>query len=313
MLSPRNPHRDIGLRVLDKLAGSPFDTLPKFDVSFKLNPSPAHIFRDLHQQATPRYRNQLLDFDDDNDRFLDLVTGWVAIAHDIGTDVTQKYQTLYSASDIPATQGGLGASKVQFPAFFNEADVMLRNDDSGKPRLVTTLSPAGSITDPHIDGTGSGLCLFEVFGLKLLFTWPASAPNLKWMEDRHGIKRGPLKLSQAIDEMSGMSVTPLEGHKGVLLDPGMIHAVMSVENSAISGWDFVKSAWLRSDDVRRQMLWEGDLAKKQENGLLDHDSYNIRRYLEEDLKLWQSLGEKLDDEKAAESVRTLISSVRAVM
>lgn len=288
----------------------PLRSLPTETVLFDSNLSPAHIFRDLHAQDKPRYRNQLLDSDDDDVTFLDFVAGWVALAHDHSVDVTEHFQNPYSASHIAATSNGLGSCGVQCPAYLLDDDVVRPMDIGNRPKLTTTISPAGSITDPHIDGTGSGAFLFQLFGTKLLFTWPASSENLEWMNTQHGIKKGPLKLSQAIEEMSQMCVTGLTSHQGVILDPGMIHAVMSPNNSAIAGWDFVNATWMDSGDVERQMLWEAGLARKQKSGMLG-DVYSLSRYLEEDLVLWDLLAKT--NEKRRDSIQAMINKVRDAM
>jgi hypothetical protein len=293
-LSTENPHRQLGLEILNKLQQLQFDSLPTSELAFNASLSPAHVIRDLSAQQRPRYRNQLLDADNDNDdaMFCDFVAGWVALANDPGADVNDICQTPFAASDIPSSERGLDTCGIQYPEMFNDPDICVRPvafaSNLRTFRLATTISPAGSITDPHIDGTGSGLLLLELFGTKVLFTWPASTENLRWMDNQHGIKRGPLKLLRAMDEMSQMCVNVLTAHKSVELAPGMIHAVISPNNSAISGWDFINARWLLSSDVQRQMLWEVALAKKQKEGLLG-DRYNMQRYLEEDIELWNLL------------------------
>jgi hypothetical protein len=313
-LSLTNPHRKLGLEILDRLQQLQFGSLPTGNLAFSSSLSPAHIIRDLYVQQKPRYRNQLLDIDEDKALFCDFVAGWVALAHDPAADVTDVSQTPYAASDIPASDQGLEACGIQRPDIFNDMDICVRpidlTDEFSKPRLTTTLSPAGSITDPHIDGTGSGLLLLQLFGTKILFTWPASSENLKWMNDRHGIKKGPLKLLQAIDELTEMCVNVLNAHESVELAPGMIHAVMSPNNSAIAGWDFVNARWLLSKDVERQMLWESGLAKKQQDGILG-ERYNLRHYLHDDVDLWDLLGRRGGVHK--ERIQALTDTIRASM
>ena len=313
-LSPRNPHREYGLKILHRLQQLHFNSLPISNLTFSPSLSPAHVIRDLSEQHQPRYRNQLVDEDDDDATFCDFVAGWTALAHDSAADVTDLSQVPFAASDIPASQRGLHSCGIQRPKFFDDEDICVRpvnfGDLNSEPKLTTTISPAGSITDPHIDGTGSGLFLVQLFGTKLLFTWPASSENLQWMDDRHGIKKGPLKLLKAIDEMSGMHVTPLTAHQSVELAPGMIHAVMSPNNSAIAGWDFVNATWLESHNVQRQMLWEAGLAKRQKDGLLS-SRYNISRYLSDDLALWNSLRKRQGAHK--EKIQALLELIQAAM
>ena len=302
---------------MDKLSLLEFGELPTATVQLQREVSPAHIFHDLYHQTHRRYRNQFLDIDVDTLLFFDFVAGWVALAQDAGADVTDPAQIPYSASDIVALTAGLGRCGLEPPEPLRQSNVVVRpnespNSNSG-PRLTTTLSPIGSISDPHIDGCGTGLYLVQLFGEKILFTWPASASNLRWMEDRHGIKRGPLKLLEAMDELSGMSVNLLQKFESVELEPGMIHAVISLSHSAIAGWDFVNASWLENMNLQRQMLWEAGMAKKQKLGQLS-DRYSMVRYVREDIKLWE-LVETLSDPGTGigESVRRLLKSIREAM
>jgi hypothetical protein len=312
-LSPRHPHRAFGISILERVRHLEFGALPQYEVVSVTNPTPAHIFRDLYAQTKPRYRNQLLDVDQDDAMLCDIVAGWVALAHDIRADVTEPAQIPFAASDILASERGLDTCGIKIPECLLTEDVAIRpvtfEDPGSNPRLTTTITPAGSITDPHVDGTGSGLFLFQLFGTKILFTWPASSHNLEWLEAIHGIKRGPLRLSNAVKEMTQMCITVLTRKQSVVLAPGMIHAVMSPNNSAISGWDFVKAEWLATGDVQRQMVWEAKMVNKQEAGALGHVAYNIRRYITDDLKLWELLGTKLDGEKA-EPIHAMVDLVR---
>jgi hypothetical protein len=239
------------------------------------------------------------------------------LAQNAGADVTDGVQTPYSASDILALPDGLGRCGLEPPEPLCHPNIIVRpnespNSNSG-PKLTTTISPIGSISDPHIDGCGTGLFLVQLFGEKLLLTWPASAHNLQWMEDRHGIKRGPLKLLDAIDELTGMSVNLLHKFESVELEPGMIHAVMSLSPSAIAGWDFANTSWLNNSDLARQMLWEAGMAKRQKLGDLS-DRYNMGHYVEEDIKLWE-LVETFSDPGTGigEAVRRLLTSIREAM
>jgi len=42
----------------------------------------------------------------------------------------------------------------------------------------------------------------------------------------------------------------------VMMEPGQIHAVVSPVNSAVTGWSFVLSDWLRSRKLSEMMNWE---------------------------------------------------------
>jgi hypothetical protein len=68
--------------------------------------------------------------------------------------------------------------------------IFIRKDREGNPRLTTTVTPAGQITSPHIDGTLMGSFLVALFGFKVVFEWPPTAHNLQWMSSRHCVNRG---------------------------------------------------------------------------------------------------------------------------
>jgi len=101
----------------------------------------------------------------------------------------------------------------------------------------------------------------------------------------------------------------LKARQTVKFEPGMIHAVMSPNNSAIAGWDYVKGEWLEAEHVQRQMLWEAGLGKQQKLGLLAGDLYDLTRYLDGDLELWSLLAAK--DNKHKESIQSMIETIRA--
>jgi hypothetical protein len=308
------------LDILTKLLDLSLESQPAFQVSFSSKlPSPAHVFRDLYEQHTHNrsefrhYRNQLLDRDDEDTTFADFAAGWVALADKMNADVKDPSQTPYSVSNVLASPSGIAGCGLKLPSFLSHSNVCVRpldfNNVNGPPHITTTISPAGSITDPHIDGSGSGAALCQLFGTKLVLTWPASSENLKWMEDRHGIKEGPLKLLSALDEMSDMRVTTLFASQCMILDPGAIHAVLSLDNSAISSCDFVDATWLESDNVERQMLWEAELVNKQRKGLLKPNLYDIWGYLEQDLNMWSTLALKSGD--PGNRIKALIESVKS--
>jgi len=316
-LSPRHPHKSYGSNILDLLAHQKIDTLPKSKISFQIPPSPGHIFHDVTAQgSTVRYHNQFQDLDCKDIGFCDFVAGWASLADDPSTDISQRSLTPYSASDILAScEKGLASCSVTLPKFFHDIDVAARRvhseDPSSEFRLTTTITPAGSITDPHIDGSGSGLLLFQLFGTKVLFTWPSSVRNLHWFEPRHGLRQGSLILDRAIQELSGLRLTILERHEVVELAPGMIHAVMSPNNSAISGWNFVRANWISLQAVQRNMLWEAELVRRQMVEGWDH-VYNLEDYLNDDLRLWETLAlrQASSNPALARRIRALIRLVR---
>jgi hypothetical protein len=60
-----------------------------------------------------------------------------------------------------------------------------------------------------------------------------------------------------------VSVCPFP-RQGVWMDPGMLHAVMAVTCSCVTGWKFVDMKRIEDDDcVRRIMNWELELLRRR--------------------------------------------------
>ena len=89
----------------------------------------------------------------------------------------------------------------------------------------------------------------------------------------------------------------------------MIHTVMSSNNSIIADWNFIKTAWLVTDDVQRQMFWEATLVKEQRKDPSSH-LYDLQTYLDDDLKLWELLGTKLDEDRRTQ-IGAMVDLIRA--
>jgi len=92
-----------------------------------------------------------------------------------------------------------------------------------------------------------------------------------------------------------MKVTILSAGDGVVMQLGMIHAVISPTMSAIAGWEFVDSAWLKDDNIKAAGVWEVEMIKdRQKNpcvpfeptqGMLDGVLFGV--------EMWKCLWEKL--------------------
>jgi len=95
-----------------------------------------------------------------------------------------------------------------------------------------------------------------------------------------------------------LKVTILSPGVGVKLWPGMIHAVLSPNNSAIACWEYVDAQWLENDDIEKGGLWELDLLGKRERAKLpvDEKVENMYRQLRYGVSLWRCLQEQLIEE-----------------
>ena len=85
-------------------------------------------------------------------------------------------------------------------------------------------------------------------------------PEVEYLICRSLVTR-PKDLVEAIENMTGLRVSVLFRGEGIYIGPGVPHAVISINNSAISGWDYVDSNWIDDDTVRMRMGWEHDLMR----------------------------------------------------
>ena len=45
--------------------------------------------------------------------------------------------------------------------------------------------------------------------------------------------------------------------------PGMVHAVLSAENSAVTGWHHMRKKWLENGVYKEMLEWEMDIVEKR--------------------------------------------------
>src|SRR5947207_3277229 len=106
------------------------------------------------------------------------------LAHDISASPVKPRMAAMSALDIPASRSGLLVCGIQLPSFLQSAYVLVRDDGSEEPspHLSSVVTPAGTITDIHQDGSIIAAVLFVTLGTKVLLTWPATPENLDFYE-----------------------------------------------------------------------------------------------------------------------------------
>jgi len=140
--------------------------------------------------------------------------------------------------------------------------------------------------------------LVQLYGYKVLLSWPGSQTNRDYFGDFHGVVGHDLQILEAVERMSGLKVTILSPGVGVKLWPSMIHAVLSPNNSAIACWEYVDAQWLENDDIEKGGLWELDLLAKRARAELrvDEKVENMYRQLKYGVSLWRCLEEQLIEE-----------------
>ena len=168
----------------------------------------------------------------------------------------------------------------------------MRMHKDGCPLLYSVITPAGTITCPHCDNTGSGHIILLTYGIKLVLWWDCDPEVLKYYGDIHCLKKGQLSLN-AVKTWPGLKWAILdEPGQYLIMEPGQIHAVLSPVNSAVSGWSFAISDWIENGKLGKMMDWEMTLVEKRlENPEIGFDSPFISggpvETMSNDLELWE--------------------------
>jgi len=154
--------------------------------------------------------------------------------------------------------------------------------------MDATITPAGTISEPHIDQAGSGSFLIQLLGRKIFVIWPPTPKNLEWFSEMYGLHHGPI-FELALEHLEQPQCVIFEQGQFDILPPGYIHGVLSAENSAIAGLPVVHSS-LKSDAIIA-MEWESKVLEKRKMGVpLEKSTVeDIENGLKEDRHLWNEL------------------------
>jgi hypothetical protein len=103
-----------------------------------------------------------------------------------------KYETPFVAMDVPCvSDNGLVGCMVGRPFELMEEGVMVSKSEDGRIyHFISVLTPAFTISRPHIDSYGRGQVLLVVYGLKLLPWWDDSEALRELFAELHGASKG---------------------------------------------------------------------------------------------------------------------------
>ena len=175
-------------------------------------------------------------------------------AHDPYDPVTKPY----CIWDLSLKPGGTLASSISIPQQYQHGYVFRESKD-GAPDISATITPPGTISEPHMDQTGSGTLLIQVLGRKLFIVWPPTQKNLSWFSNKYGLHSGTI-FEAALEALEMPYCLLLEQGDYSLLRPGHIHGVLSATPSAIAGVPV----------VHHDLRLEGELLMEWESKLRDH-------------------------------------------
>ena len=105
-----------------------------------------------------------------------------------------------------------------------------------KPSLKSVITPARWVTNVHLDFMFSGVITLILFGHKVFFFWPSTAHNLEYFRkhERTGGKTGG--LDKAVTQMTGGWMRFFKEGDAFYNPAGQLHAVLSLSDSAITGY-----------------------------------------------------------------------------
>ena len=253
-LHDMHPSKPQGTEIIKFLMRS--ENLEKYvepeTLALRFPPTEAEIFEDLDGHT--RFFNHLSGDHDDGLNWKDFLMGWGAMRN-FGDPTLENHTPLVAFDVVGYSDLGLSRCIVNLPLELEKENVHVRQDEEGKPYLVSVITPAGSITSPHCDNTGSGHVILGSYGTKLVVWWDTSDILLKNFGDIHCCKKGEVTVG-AVKTWPGLHWTILQTGKYLIMEPGQVHAVVSPENSAVSGWSFISLEWLKSGVIERMMGWE---------------------------------------------------------
>ena len=249
-----HPSKYIGLQIIEHVFthALPNEVKPQ-KVELKYPPTEAELFEDVMTHTC--FFNHLSGETDPKFGWTDFWKGWGAM-RDCGNPLIQSH-TPFVAFDVISHPGnGLSRCIESKPKILERGDVQMRMRSDGSPLLYSVFTPAGTVTSPHCDNTGSGHVIMLSYGVKLVFWWDSSPAVLEEFSRIHCLRKGEHSVN-AVKTWPGLKWAILqEPGEYVVMEPGQIHAVVSPVNSAVTGWSFVMSDWLENGKLSEMMDWE---------------------------------------------------------
>ena len=198
-----------------------------------------------------------------------------------------------SAWCVPATEEGMG----KFDLTFSELqEPYLPVRIGTRTAFDATTTPPGNVSDLHIDHTGLSVYITAVSGCKLVLVYPPTRQNLSIFEPFH-VKSNPVLLWSALSDQSGLEglqIVVLREGKGIRLQPGAIHCLVSAGWASVGGYAVAEYSAL--DMAASAMRWEFEALKRreEEHGKgTPNSAKEMKRVLKDDYELWLQLAQEL--------------------
>ena len=212
--------------------------------------------------------------------------GWMHMA-DKGDPIEG---TPYVAMNVECvSDNGLQECIGDVPKSLKGEDVMVCLTEDGMSfSLTSVITPAFTISRPHLDDCGRGQVLLCVYGVKLLFWWEDSIELRKLFAEIHASSKGDYTRT-AVRTWPGLRWTILHVREYIEMIPGTVHAVLSAENSAMAGWHHMRKQWLENGIYREMLHWEMEIVEKRIKVIneTEENPNKIIDTIEKEMKHWQ--------------------------
>jgi hypothetical protein len=247
-------------------------------------PTVKHIMEDVTNDET--FNHAITMEKNENVDMKKFLQGWLHMG-----DTGDPIQGVpYVAMDVQCvSEGGLQGCIGGLPKSLQGNDIMVCLTEDGKSvSLTDVITPAFTISRPHIDGSGRGQVLFCVYGKKFLFWWEDSDELRKEFGEIHGSSKGDYTRT-AVRTWPGIRWTILHVGEYIEMIPGTTHAVVSAENSAVAGWYILRKKWLEDGVYERMLLWELDIVEKRIKVIneAEEDPNTILDTIEMEMEHWK--------------------------
>ena len=267
---------------------------------------------DIFEEASASGRYFFSPSDDSEGTVDDFKQGWI-VAAEKGSPLPHHSKDYVGSNVISISGKGLSRCKMTW-SNRKEPEIFVKKQKNGENILYNVLTPAGHMTGPHMDNSGSGHDLGVSFGSKLILFWQPSEKVLEDYKLMHGLNRGNL-TANCVKCWPGLHWVILRTGESIVISPGIIHAVLSADNSVASGWNFLNSEWICNGSMKVMVEWELKVIEERwtEKGSLKKSLYGrhgILNSLKQDMNMWKDwMNTSLKNDEIMKDLRDLINLV----
>lgn len=180
----------------------------------------------------------------------------------------------------------------ELPAELQAEGIFCKSREDGSALLYSVVTTGPCISPPHSDGSGSGHIILQSYKMKLVIWWDVTDEILEKYSRLHCRNIVGDPTLTAIRTWGEFHWAILKPGEYLCMKPGQIHCVVSSVNSAVSGWSYVSSDWLKDGTLRKIISWEMEHIEKRVDYVLrtkvtDEYLSEVITGMEDDLKLWE--------------------------